>query len=81
MTIQEQQEKIEQLEKDIEALKNANTLFLEQIEEEKKKKPEMLLKIIEIANKNGLNKKQKEELIQKCINMADEFRKKNKNNI
>lgn len=81
MTIQEQQEKIEQLEKDIEALKNANTLFLEQMEEEKKKKPEMLLKIIEIANKNGLNKKQKEELIQKCINMADEFRKKNKNNI
>lgn len=81
MTIREQQEKIEQLEKDIEALKNANTLFLEQMEEEKKKKPEMLLKIIEIANKNGLNKKQKEELIQKCINMADEFRKKNKNNI
>ncbi len=81
MTIQEQQQKIEQLEKDIEALKNANTLFLEQMEEEKKKKPEMLLKIIEIANKNGLNKKQKEELIQKCINMADEFRKKNKNNI
>ena len=81
MTIREQQEKIEQLEKDIEALKNANTLFLEQMEEEKKKKPEMLLKIIEIANKNGLNKKQKEELIQKCINMAAEFRKKNKNNI
>ncbi len=81
MTIREQQEKIEQLEKDIEALKNANTLFLEQMEEEKKKKPEMLLKIIEIANKNGLNKKQKEELIQKCINMADEFRKKTKNNI
>ncbi len=38
----------------------------------------MLTKILEIADKYGLNKKQKEELINNAIKMANEFRKKNK---
>ena len=33
---------------------------------------------MEIANKYGLNRKQKEELINNAIKMADDFRKQNK---
>lgn len=78
MTLEAQELEIKRLSKEIEELKTANTRFLEQIEEESKKKPEMLLKILEIANKNGLSKKQKEQLINDCIKMADDFRKQNK---
>lgn len=38
----------------------------------------MLTKIMEIANKYSLNKKQKEELINNAIKMADDFRRQNK---
>lgn len=78
MTLEEQEKEIKRLNNEIQQLKTANTRFLEQIEEESKKKPEMLLKILEIANKNGLTKKQKEQLINDCIKMADEFRRQNK---
>lgn len=77
MTLEEQEKEIKRLTREIENLKTANTRFLEQIKAESKKKPEMLLKILEIANKNGLTKKQKEQLINDCIKMADEFRKQN----
>ena len=70
--------KIQQLEKDIEVLKRANTEYLDEIERQKKQKPEMLTKIMEIANKYGLNKEQKQELINNAIKMADEFRKQNR---
>lgn len=35
----------------------------------------MLTKIMEIANKYNLNRKQKEELINNAIKMADDFRR------
>lgn len=38
----------------------------------------MLTKIMEIANKYGLNRKQKEELINNAIKMADDFHRQNK---
>ena len=70
--------RIEELEAEIEELKQANTKFLEDTEKKKKEKTEMLTKILEIADKYGLNKKQKEELINNAIKMANEFRKQNK---
>lgn len=77
-TKEEQELYIKQLEKDIAELKEANTKYLDDIEAKKNQKPEMLTKIMEIANKYGLNKKQKEELINNAIKMADDFRKQNK---
>ncbi len=38
----------------------------------------MLTKLLEIANKYCLDKKQKEELINNAIKMANEFRRQNK---
>lgn len=78
MTIKEQKEKIKQLQNEIEELKQANTKYLDEIEKQKKEKPVMLTKIMQIANEYGLDKKQKEELISNAIKMADQFRKENK---
>lgn len=77
-TKEEQELYIKQLEKDIAKLKQANTKYLDDIEAKKNQKPEMLTKIMEIANKYGLNRKQKEELINNAIKMADDFRRQNK---
>ncbi len=77
-TKEEQELYIKQLERDIANLKEANTKYLDDIEAKKNQKPEMLTKIMEIANKYGLNKKQKEELINNAIKMADNFRRQNK---
>lgn len=77
-TKEEQELYIKQLEMDIANLKKANTKYLDELEAKRNQKPEMLTKIMEIANKYGLNRKQKEELINNAIKMADDFRRQNK---
>lgn len=77
-TKEEQELYIKQLERDIANLKEANTKYLDELEAKRNQKPEMLTKIMEIANKYGLNRKQKEELINNAIKMADDFRRQNK---
>ena len=77
-TKEEQELYIKQLEMDIANLKDANTKYLDELEAKRNQKPEMLTKIMEIANKYGLNRKQKEELINNAIKMADDFRRQNK---
>lgn len=77
-TKEEQELYIKQLEQDIANLKEANTKYLDELETKKNQKPEILTKIMEIANKYGLNRKQKEELINNAIKMADDFRRQNK---
>lgn len=78
MNKEQQKETIETLRKEIEELKAANTRYLDELEQKKNDKPEMLTKLLEIANKYGLDKKQKEELINNAIKMANEFRRQNK---
>ena len=77
-TKEEQELYIKQLERDIANLKEANTKYLDELEAKRNQKPEMLTKIMEIANKYGLNRKQKEKLINNAIKMADDFRRQNK---
>ncbi len=74
-TKEEQELYIKQIEKDIAELKEANTKYLDELEAKRNQKTEMLTKIMEIANKYGLNRKQKEELINNAIKMADDFRR------
>lgn len=80
MKIEDQEKQIINLKKEIEILKRKNSDYLRKIEEDSKKEPETLLKIVKICNEHGLSQKQKEEVIKKAIRMADEYRKLNQKN-
>lgn len=80
MNNQTEKETIEDLKKQITLLKEENTKYLEEIQKSTKEEPVMLNKILAIANEYGLNEKQKEDLINEAIKMADNFRKENKKN-